>query len=232
MSAASSKPPASPLLTLRNAFFSGLLLLAPLAVTWLVFSWLVERVGGNFRQVFFFAVPSSLREHPSLEIVWNVLATLIVIVLVTMLGYVSRYVFSHYFGQLTERLINNIPGVNAVYRTVKQIVETFSAQKRNVFERVVLIQFPSPGTWVIGFLTNRAKGEVQDRTAADLWTVFVPTTPNPTSGFLVLVPREQVQELDMSVGEGMKFIISGGTVVPEWIPHKAQQTVLTTNGHE
>lgn len=232
MSADSSKLPASPLLTLRNAFFSGLLLLAPLAVTWLVFSWLVDRVGGNFRQVFFFAVPASLREHPSLELIWNVLATLIVIVLITMLGFISRYVFSHYFGQLTERLINNIPGVSTVYRTVKQIVETFSAQKRNVFERVVLIEFPRPGSWVIGFLTNRAQGEVQERTAAELWTVFVPTTPNPTSGFLVLVPKEHVQELDMTVGEGMKFIISGGTVVPEWIPKKTHQTVLTTNGHE
>ena len=215
-------PPPSRFAKLRTAFLSGLLLLAPLAVTWFVFSWLVDRVGGNFRELFFFFVPAQLRHHPSLELAWNVLATIIVVVLVTLLGFISRYVFSHYFGQLAERLILNIPGVSTVYRTVKQIVDTFSAQKRAVFEKVVMIQFPREGAWVIAFLTNRAQGEVQQRTAQELWTIFVPTTPNPTSGFLIMLPQEDIQELDMSVGEAMKFIISGGTVVPPWPPPAAE----------
>lgn len=204
--------------SLRTAFLSGLVLLAPLAVTWFVFSRLVDLVGGNFRPIFFFYVPENVRDHPSLGIVWNVLATLLVIVLVTVLGYFSRYVFSHYFGNLAERVINNIPGVNTVYRTVKQIIETFTAQKRAVFEKVVLIEFPRKDAWVIGFLTNRAQGEVQERTDEEVWTIFVPTTPNPTSGFLVMVPRRDIRELQMTVGEGMKLIISGGTVAPPWPP--------------
>ncbi|MCF3651851.1 DUF502 domain-containing protein [Synoicihabitans lomoniglobus] len=211
------KPPKSKFTSARNAFLSGLLLLAPLAVTWVVFSWLVDRVGGTFRPFFFFAVPDNLRQE-SLEIVWNVLATLIVVLLVTTLGVVSRYVFTAYFGRTAERVINNIPGVGSVYRTVKQIVDTFSAQKRNVFEKVVLVEYPAPGSHVVGFLTNRAKGELQHRTESELWTVFIPTTPNPTSGFLIFYPSEKVTELDMTVGDAMKLIISGGTVVPPWPP--------------
>jgi uncharacterized membrane protein len=208
--------PVSRFTYLRNAFLSGLLLLAPLAVTWVVFNWLVDKVGGSFKPIFFFAVPSQLRDHPSLEMVWDVSATAIVILLITFLGLVSRYVFTAYFGRFAERIINNIPGIGTLYRTVKQIVDTFSAQKRNVFEKVVMVEYPAPGSFVVGFLTNRATGEVQARTADETWTIFIPTTPNPTSGFLIFYPRSRVTELDMSVGEAMKLIISGGTVVPPW----------------
>jgi uncharacterized membrane protein len=208
--------PSSRLTTLRNAFLTGLALLAPLAVTFFVFSWLVDAIGGRFRPFFFFAVPETLREHPSLSVVWDVLATLLVLSLVTLFGYVSRYVLGRFFGQLTERFIQNIPGVSAVYSTVKQIVGTFSAQNRNLFSKVVLIEFPRKGTWSLGFLTNRTQGEPQLRTVQDVWTVFVPTTPNPTSGFLIMLPKEDIVELEMSVGDGMKMIISGGAVVPPW----------------
>jgi uncharacterized membrane protein len=201
---------------LRTAFLSGLVLLAPLAVTWLVFSWLIDRVGGAFRPIFFFYLPEGLAGYPGVGLVLDVLTTVLVLALITALGYGSRYVISHYFGQLAERFIQNIPGVSTVYRTVKQIVETFSAQKRNVFEKVVLIQFPRGGSYAVGFLTNRAQGEVQARTTDEVWTVFVPTTPNPTSGFLILVPKDEIIVLEMSVGDAMKLIISGGTVTPPW----------------
>lgn len=204
--------------SLRAAFFSGLLLLAPLAVTLIVFNWLVQQVGGPFRNWFFFYVPDELLNAPSLDLLWDLVSTVIVVLLVTLLGYVSRLVLGRYFGQITERAINTIPGLGTVYRTVKQIVDTFSVQKRNIFEKVVLIQFPREGSWVIGFLTNQARGEVQARTDRDLWTIFMPTTPNPTSGFLLMLPREDIVELDMSVGDAMKLIISGGTVTPPWPP--------------
>lgn len=200
--------------SLRNSFLTGLALLAPLAVTYIVFAWLVEAVGGTFRPLFFFGLPDALRDHPSLLIAWNVLSTLLVLILVTLLGYVSRYVLGRFFGQIAERFVLRIPGVNIVYTTVKQVVATFSAQNRNVFSKVVMIEFPRKGLWSIGFLTNRAVGEPAQRTEQELWAVFVPTTPNPTSGFLVMVPREEVTELEMSVGDGMKMVISGGAVTP------------------
>ena len=85
-----------------------------------------------------------------------------------------------------------------------------------MFERVVLVQFPRPGSYAIGFLTGRLRSEMQDATGEELWNIFVPTTPNPTSGFLILLPRREVQELTMSIGDGMKLIISGGAVGPAW----------------
>ena len=207
--------------TFRNAFISGALLLAPLIVTVWAFTNIVNFVGGTFRPLFFFFVPETFRDRPSLTILWDILATIIVIILVTGLGFVSRYVFGKYFVSIGERFMLSIPGVSAVYNTVKQIVETFGTQNRNLFNQVVLVQFPRPGVWAIGFLTSKTQGEAQAKTTQEVWTVFVPTSPNPTSGFLLLLPRHEVTELEMSVGEGMKMVISGGAVVPAWPQTKA-----------
>jgi uncharacterized membrane protein len=205
-------------ITLRNAFFSGVILVAPLAFTIFVFVKIFVFVGGAFRPLFFVFVPNALRDRPSLETVWDGLATLIVMLLVTLLGYASRYVFGKYFFSIGHRFIQSIPGVSAVYNTVRQIVNTFTSQSRHIFNKVVLVEFPRKGCWTIGFLTNMEQGEAQVKTQEEVWTVFVPTTPNPTSGFLLMVPRRDTVELDMTVGDGMKMIISGGAVVPPW-PH-------------
>jgi uncharacterized membrane protein len=210
--------------SLRNAFLSGLLMLAPLAVTWIVFAALFEKVGGNLRPLFFPYIPEKLQHY---DIVWNIVATFIAILLVTLLGYVSRYVLGKYFGGLAERFILTIPGVSNVYNTVKQIVATFSAQQRQLFSKVVMVQFPRDGVYSLGFLTNKAQGEPQEKTGLELWTVFIPTTPNPTSGFLILLPKEKIIELDMSVGDGMKMIISGGAVSPAWMPTSSRSPVDT-----
>ncbi|WP_404423520.1 DUF502 domain-containing protein [Nibricoccus sp. IMCC34717] len=204
-------PRPGPFATLRNAFLSGLLMLAPLAVTWWVFAWLFEAVGGGFRDHFFFFLPASLRQH---QWVWNILATLIVVILITGLGYISRYVLGQYFGGVAQRFILHIPGVNSVYNTVKQIVDTFGSQSRNSFSQVVLVQFPRTGCYTIGFLTSKVQGEAQAKAGRELWSVFVPTTPNPTGGYMLLLPPEEIIPLDISVGEGMKMVISGGAVTP------------------
>jgi uncharacterized membrane protein len=209
-------PTTSRYVSLRNAFFSGVILVAPLCLTIFVFSWIVDFVGGHFKGFFLLFVPNSLRDRPGLDTVWSVLATLIVIVLVTLLGYVSRYVFGKFFFSIGDRFIQTIPGVSAVYNTVRQIVNTFSSQSRHMFNKVVLVEFPRQGCWTIGFLTNTVEGEAQTKAGSDVWTVFVPTTPNPTSGFLLMLPKADIIELDMPVGEGMKMIISGGAVVPPW----------------
>jgi uncharacterized membrane protein len=210
------KPPPSLLVELRNAFISGALLLAPLVVTIWAFSKIIDLVGGTFRPFFFFYLPESVRDQPSLAVVWDILATLMIIVLVTVLGYISRDVFGKFFVSVAERFILSIPGVGAVYITVKQIVDTFGTPNRNMFNKVVLVEFPRPGVWAMGFLTSKEQGEPQAKAGEAVWTVFVPTTPNPTSGYLIMLPPAQITELEMTVGEGMKMIISGGAVVP---PH-------------
>ncbi len=203
----------SRLVTFRNAFLSGALLLAPLVVTIWAFSAIVDAVGGTFRPLYEHYLPGSLQRLPFF---WDLLATLVVVVLITLLGFLSNYVFGKYFLSIGERAIQSIPAVGAVYNSVKQIVATFSTQNRNLFNQVVLIQYPRPGIWTLAFLTNKVMGEAQSRAGQDIWTVFVPTTPNPTSGFLLMIPRQDIVELEMSVGDGMKMIISGGAVVPPW----------------
>jgi uncharacterized membrane protein len=208
----------SHLASLRNAFLSGLLLIAPLAVTLWVFSWLIGWIGGSFRPVLFFFVPTG-----PLDVLLEILATIIVIGLVTALGYASRYVFGKYFGSVAERVVHGIPGVGAVYHSVKQIVDTFNAKDRHSFNKVVLVEFPRKGAYTVGFLTSECRGEIQAKTSEALVSVFVPTTPNPTGGYIIFVPRHELVELEMSAGDAMKLIISGGSVIPPWPLGKTEE---------
>jgi uncharacterized membrane protein len=207
------------LASLRSAFLAGIVLLAPIAVTLYVFNILVTAIGGGFRNYFFFFVPDTLLDQPNLQILWNFLATVMVLAFITALGYLSRYVLGKFILTTTERIIERLPFINTVYNSVKQIVQTFSTQQKAIFQKVVMLEYPRKGVWVLGFLTSKSRGETQARTARDLRNVFIPTTPNPTSGFLLMVPQDEIIELEMSVGEGMKLIISGGAVVPEYAPN-------------
>jgi uncharacterized membrane protein len=210
----------STLVLLRNAFLSGVLVLAPLVVTIWAFTKIIDVVGGTFRPLYEHLLPESLQ---SLPLLWDLVATLVVLMLVTLLGYLSHYFFGKFLLGIVERFVQNIPGIGAVYHSVKQIVTTFGSERKNLVNKVVLVQFPRAGCWTIGFLTNRTQGEAQSRAGTEMLTVFVPTTPNPTSGFLLILPRHEVVELEMSVGEGMRMIISGGAVVPPW-PAAAAKT--------
>jgi len=213
----------SHLITVRNAFLSGALMLAPLIVSIWAFRTFIDLIGGTFRPLYEHTLPASLQRIPFL---WDMVATVVVLLLVTVLGYFSSYVFGKYFLSVGERAIQRIPGIGAVYNSVKQVVSTFGTQNRNLFNKVVLVEFPRKGIWTIGFLTNKQPGEPQSVTGTETWAVFVPTSPNPTSGFLLLLPRSDIVELEMTVGEGMKMIISGGAVVPPWpAGHKAAEIV-------
>ena len=112
-------------------------------------------------------------------------------------------------------MLDRVPFINTVYRTVKQIVDTFGQQEKAVFQEVVLIEYPRKRCYVLGFLTSTAMGETQANTGEHIVNIFVPTTPNPTSGFLLMLPEEDITRLKMNIAEGMKLIISGGAVVPD-----------------
>ncbi|PTY00528.1 DUF502 domain-containing protein [Opitutus sp. ER46] len=221
-----AETPESPsrLITFRNAFLSGLLLLAPLIVTVWAFSKIIDIVGGTFRPMYERYLPQPLQTIPFF---WDFLGTIVVILLITALGYLSNYVLGKFFFSIAERAIHRIPGIGGLYQSVKQIVQTFGGQNRNLFNKVVLVEFPRKGLWSIGFLTNKAQGEPHRMAGAELWTVFIPTTPNPTSGFLIMVPRQDIVELEMSVGEGMKMVISGGAVIPAAPGSHEAPTVVT-----
>jgi uncharacterized membrane protein len=219
--------------SLRNAFLTGLLLLTPLGVSLFVFAWLANNIGGRFSNNLLYFVPAEWRQIEHLQMIWNILATTIVFLAITLLGYLSRYFVGKWFLSVTENILDKVPFINTVYKTVKQIVETFSSQQRAVFKKSVLIEYPRKGIWAIGFLTSKTQGEVQAKTNRELRNVFVPTTPNPTSGFLLMIPVEDVYELDMSIGDGMKLIISGGAVAPPFpVEDEEPATIQVENPSE
>jgi uncharacterized membrane protein len=211
--------------SLRNAFVSGLLLLAPVGVTLFVIDFLIQRIGAPTRRFIFFFIPPDRTTYVWLEYGLYILAVLAVSILITLLGWFSQRLLGRVIVNTLERVVDNVPLVRNVYNTVKQIRDTFVQQQKAVFQQSVLIEYPRRGVWVLGFLTGKGKGEIQQKTHSDLLNVFVPTTPNPTSGFLLMVPREDVHDLDMSIPDAMKLIISGGAVVPPWNRETPEQLV-------
>lgn len=201
---------------LRNAFFAGLILLAPLGVTIVVVQFLLEKIGEPSSRFFFGFIDPSLRQEPLINVSTQVVSLLIVLAIITILGYLSNYLVGKFAITTAERIINRLPFISTVYNTVKQIVDTFSKQKKAVFQKTVLVEYPRHGAYALGFLTGDTKGEVQHKTGKPVVNIFIPTTPNPTSGFLLMIPADEVEYLDMSVSDGMKLIISGGAVVPHY----------------
>ncbi|MFI5337999.1 MAG: DUF502 domain-containing protein, partial [Opitutales bacterium] len=177
--------PETRITSFRNAFLTGLLLLAPLWVTGWAFFKIIDLVGGSFRPLFAVLIPARLQGIP---LVWDAAATLVVFGLITLFGFLSHHFFGKYLLDLGERIILGVPGLSTVYSSVKQVVATFGSQNRNVFSQVVLVQFPREGVWTLGFLTSKTQAEVQARAGQELWSVFVPTSPNPTGGYVLYLP--------------------------------------------
>ncbi|MDR2668060.1 MAG: DUF502 domain-containing protein [Puniceicoccales bacterium] len=194
---------------IRKAFLSGLLTLLPLGVTIFAVSLLMDYVGRPVSDVLFGGVKLSAPGSFMAECI----AIIFAIVAVAAVGAISRYVAGRWFIKITENVISKVPFVSMVYGTSKQIVSTFADGKRAVFQKAVLLRLPDSQISVIGFISSEAIGELSNEDAPTVG-VFVPTTPNPTSGFLIFVPRSRCRELEMSIGDAMKMIISGGTFAP------------------
>ena len=207
---------------LRNGFISGIVLVAPLGVTLFVMSLLLDNVGKPAGRMIFGPILDVDLERGVWAYLLGIASIGIVLMLITLVGLLSKLVVARFFVGLGERLLSKVPFVSTIYKSVKQIVDTFASQQKAIFQQTVLVEYPRKGVYAIGFLTSKAKGEVQDKTNSSLVNVFVPTTPNPTSGFLLMLPEEDVTLLDMPVGDGMKLIISGGAVAP---PSVAAQSV-------
>lgn len=195
----------------RNSFFAGLLVVVPLAASIGILWWL-------FNALTDLLLPSGLQRwlsnFPYPQTLFRVLALLIFVGAVTFIGWVTRLVVGKRVLTMSEGVIARVPLLNKIYPFMKEVSHTMLGGTKTVFERVVLLEYPRPGIYAIGFVTSETEGEIQARTSQPVINVFLPTTPNPTSGFLLMVPRDQVIELSMTVAEGMKLVISGGAVVP------------------
>jgi uncharacterized membrane protein len=195
---------------LRAYFLAGVLVTAPLAITfyivWLIVSFVDDRVGGLLPQRY---NPETYLPFgiPGLGLVIAV-AVLILVGALTA-GYVGRIVV-----RLSDAALARMPVVRSIYGATKQVFETVLAHKSTAFRQVCLVEYPRHGVWTLGFITGTTVGEVQERTSDEVVNVFLPTTPNPTSGFLLFVPRRDIILLDMSIEDGIKMVISGGIVTP------------------
>ncbi len=193
---------------LRTFFITGLIVLAPVAVTLWITWWLVSFLDGLLAGLASsLTMPLLGRTVPGL----GVALTLVIILLAGMIA--TNFIGRRLIG-LGEQLLSRVPFVNAVYNTVKQIVDAVAASNQDAFKRVVLVEYPRRGMWALAFVTGSARGEVQAVTQSEVISVLLPTTPNPTSGFLLMVPKDDVIPLAMSVEDGMKLVISGGVVIP------------------
>jgi uncharacterized membrane protein len=197
---------------LRNSFVTGLLTLLPLAITAYVLSFLMDHVGEPVSRILF----GELQLSTFASLVADCIAIVLAVVLVAAVGAVSRYVIGRWCIGLTERVIGRLPFISMVYNTSKQIIGTFADGKRAVFQRAVLVNISDSHIGVIGFLSSEepVSGELAGGGEA-IVSVFVPTTPNPTSGFLVFVPKSRCTELKLSIGDAMKTIISGGVFMAD-----------------
>ncbi|MCO5170527.1 MAG: DUF502 domain-containing protein [Planctomycetes bacterium] len=201
-------PTRDPWRSLWNSFLAGALLLLPLALSLAVLWWLFLRLTAW--------VPAAHQTPTN-----RLLALAALVVLVTFVGQVTRLVVGKRLHALGEALLGRIPLLGSVYLFFKEISHTMLGANKTVFDRVVLIEYPKDGVYALAFVTNEAEGEVQARTQARVVNVFVPTTPNPTSGFLLMVPADRVIPMEMTVAEGMKMVVSAGSIAPPWPPAAA-----------
>lgn len=197
------------ILQLRKWFIAGLLIWIPLAITIFVVRLLMGWLDASL-----LLIPRPLRPENLLGFQIPGLGLILSLLLVLGTGALAANYLGNRFIRWAESMLNRIPVVRSVYSAFKKMTETVLSNTSTAFRKVVLIEYPRRGLWQIGFITGDPIGEVQDKTAKDVVTVFVPTTPNPTSGWIVMVPREDVIVLDMAVEDGMKFVISLGVVPP------------------
>ena len=217
-----TKPQSGLLAGLRNSFLTGLVVIAPVALT----IWLIWSVIGWIDGFVLPFLPNLYHPDNILntlfgqDVAINIrgLGVVIFLLFTTFVGWIAKGFLGRSLIRFGENLVRRMPVVRSIYSGVKQIAETVFAQSDRSFEKACLIEYPRKGIWAIGFISTDAKGEVKYKVKAqsDLLSVFVPTTPNPTSGFMLFFPRSDVIELDMSIEDAAKLVISAGLVYPPY----------------
>jgi uncharacterized membrane protein len=201
----------------KKYLIAGLLVWLPLAITVWVLSWLLSAFDSVFQtllQASQAVLPVSM--HAAVE-QWRHVPGLGVVVLcvgLLLTGVFVTNIFGQWWVRQWDRILQKIPIVKSIYSSVKQVSDTLFSSSGNAFREAVLVQYPRQGSWTIAFVTGKPGGEVAGKLSGDFVSVYVPTTPNPTSGFFLMMPRSDVVVLQMSVDEALKYVISMGVVVP------------------
>ncbi len=204
----------------RASFLAGLAVTLPALLTIAVVKWLFGTIS-SFTDTLLFFLPYLVApkevyvngQSAPMFWYWSVLALLLAMAMITSVGLLARYYIGKRIIAWVDTVMMNVPFLNRFYGAIKQVNEAFSGNKHS-FKTVVMVEFPREGMYSVGFLTSEQRNEVQQKSWENVVAVFIPTTPNPTSGFLVLVPEDKVKKLDMSVADGIKYIVSLGSIAP------------------
>jgi uncharacterized membrane protein len=202
---------------MRKYFVTGLLILVPLAITLWVLNLIISTMDQSLlllperwqpKQVFGFNIPG--------------LGTILTLLIIFFTGLLTRNIIGKQVVHAWELLVKRIPIVSPIYSSVKQVSDTLFSSSGNAFRKALLVQYPRQGSWTIAFLTGVPGGDVKNHLVGEYVSVYVPTTPNPTSGFFLMVPRAEAIELDMTVDEALKYIVSMGVVAPSYLAPAAK----------
>lgn len=197
---------------IRGYFLTGIIVTAPVGLTFYVSFLFIGFIDAKVRNI----IPIKYHYDNILPFEVPGIGLLIVFIMLTFIGFLTAGLIGRFIIKLGERIIARLPIIRSVYGALKQIFESVLKTSSKSFREVVLIEYPRKGIWAIGFITGNTKGEVQQISKDEFVNVFLPTTPNPTSGFLLFVPRKDVKILNMNVEEGIKMVISGGIVTPKF----------------
>lgn len=215
-------PPAPPpprrgfFASLRSNFLTGLIVIAPIGITiWLIWtltgwidSWVLPFIPNAYNPAIL------INEWTGIQVNIRGLGVVTFLIFTMLVGWIAKGLIGRSMIRWAESLVLSIPLIRTVYSGLKQIAETILQQGQQNFDKACLVEYPRKGMWAIAFISTKAKGEIQAKTNDEVVSIFMPTTPNPTSGFLLFVPIKDVQVLDMSVEDAAKLIISAGLVYP------------------
>ena len=212
---------------MRAYLMTGILVVAPISITlylaWIFIGFVDDRVTP--------LIPAKYNPESYLPFALPGLGLLVLIIALILIGAATAGFFGRLWTRASEQILGRMPVIRNVYSAVKQILETVLAQQSNAFREAVLVEYPRRGIWAIAFITGRTEGEVQNVTEEECTNIFLPTTPNPTSGFLLFVPKKDLIPLNMSVEEAIKMVISGGIVTPPDRRSEAERSVKLTSAH-
>lgn len=194
----------------RAYFLAGVLITAPLGITVWIAITIINFIDTQVQRF----LPHQFNPETYLPFSVPGIGVVVLVFGLTIVGALTAGFLGRLFLRISESFLNRIPAVRNLYGAVKQILETVLANQSSAFREVVLVEYPRRGMWVLAFITGQTEGEVQNLTEDDLVNIFVPTTPNPTSGFLIFVPSRDLYHLDMTVEEGIKMVVSAGIVTP------------------
>jgi uncharacterized membrane protein len=200
---------------MRKYFITGLLILVPLAIT----LWVLNLIIGTMDQSLLL-LPVAWRPETLIGFSIPGLGSILTLLIIFLTGLATRNFIGRQVVSLWEAVLKRIPVVSSIYSSVKQVSDTLFSSSGNAFRKAVLVQYPRQGSWTIAFVTGVPGGDVRNHLKGDYVSIYVPTTPNPTSGFFLMVPRAETIELAMNVDEALKYIVSMGVVAPEHFESK------------